>query len=583
MSTDHDHPYGKPITVMKFSDTGEVVVDNEEVDKIFNHPEIEDRKIVILSLIGAFRGGKSFLLNYCLRFLYANYSSINDPKIADGEFLFEKDKNWMGICDEALKGFSWRSGIKRDTVGIIIWSDVFLHTIDKTGEKIAIFVMDTQGLFDKHSSPTDNSRIFVLSNLISSIQVLNLANRIQEDQLQYLQFTTEFAAFALENTIENVGKPFQNLMFLIRDWNNGDYYNYGTVGGRSYLEEVMKVKTNQKPELQSVRKTIASCFDEITCCLLPNPGKGVSRGKNYNGSWSEMDEDFKEELQSLVESLLLPDNLIKKKINSMDLNVKEMKQYIQHYLKLFQTNQIPKVSSIYELTVERFMNNMIDQCVEDYKLSIYRNEDIINEDNIVEIHNKCKERTLTMYDDEKKMGNLGHAITFRSKLEEDIEKYFVEYRDQKEENLEKLKEARAKFEEIVKKDSIRKEEILKNIDKVQIQLKELSKKRKENPFLTEVYDTQEKVLKSRLEHEENELKSIERKEQREMVFRIVILGIAGISIPFSAISAAGVVAAGASQLTALTALGFSLDTFNIVSTTASCIKVVKDLFKRRKK
>jgi len=72
----YDHPFGRPVTVMKFNDMGEVIVDNEELDKIFNHPEIQDRKIVILSLIGAFRGGKSYLLNYCLRFLYANVSFI---------------------------------------------------------------------------------------------------------------------------------------------------------------------------------------------------------------------------------------------------------------------------------------------------------------------------------------------------------------------------------------------------------------------------------------------------------------------------------------------------------------------------
>ena len=90
----------------------------------------------------------------------------------------------MGSKDDPLKGFSWRSGIDRDTVGINMWSDVFLHTIESTGEKIAIFIMDTQGLFDNNSSTTENSRIFALSSLIASVQVLNLANRIQEDHLQ---------------------------------------------------------------------------------------------------------------------------------------------------------------------------------------------------------------------------------------------------------------------------------------------------------------------------------------------------------------------------------------------------------------
>jgi len=72
----YDHPHGSPITLMKFSDTGEVIVDDEKLNKIFSHPEIQGRKIVILSLIGASRGGKSYFLDYCLRFLYAHVSFI---------------------------------------------------------------------------------------------------------------------------------------------------------------------------------------------------------------------------------------------------------------------------------------------------------------------------------------------------------------------------------------------------------------------------------------------------------------------------------------------------------------------------
>lgn len=64
----------------------------------------------------------------------------------------------------------------------------------------------------------ENSRIFALSTLISSIQILNLSNLIQEDQLQYLQFATEFAKFAGQDSCEKSRKTFQNLMILVRDW-----------------------------------------------------------------------------------------------------------------------------------------------------------------------------------------------------------------------------------------------------------------------------------------------------------------------------------------------------------------------------
>jgi len=122
----------------------------------------------------------------------------------------------MGDSNEPLFGFSSRPGISRDTTGILFWNDVFLYNNERTGEKIAIIVMDTQGLFDNDTSPLDNSRIFALSTLISSIQVLNLTGVIQEDQLQYLQFATEFAKFATSDSIS--GKAFQKLLFLIRDW-----------------------------------------------------------------------------------------------------------------------------------------------------------------------------------------------------------------------------------------------------------------------------------------------------------------------------------------------------------------------------
>ena len=92
----------------------------------------------------------------------------------------------MGNENEPLTGFSWKSGTDRDTTELVVWSDFFLYDAPN-GQKIAIYLMDTQGLFDHESSPTDNARIFSLSTLISSAQILNLFSNIQEDNLEYLQ------------------------------------------------------------------------------------------------------------------------------------------------------------------------------------------------------------------------------------------------------------------------------------------------------------------------------------------------------------------------------------------------------------
>ena len=73
-SVDHTHPFGHSVNVLKFGDDNQVIVDNTELDKMFLHPDVKNRKVVVFSIIGAFRRGKSFFLDYCLRFLYANVS-----------------------------------------------------------------------------------------------------------------------------------------------------------------------------------------------------------------------------------------------------------------------------------------------------------------------------------------------------------------------------------------------------------------------------------------------------------------------------------------------------------------------------
>jgi atlastin len=143
----------------------------------------------------------------------SQYPSINFPNNP-----VSSPTDWMGSDSDPLLGFPWRSGSVRDTCGIVMWNDVFLHDDPITGEKLAIIVMDTQGLFDMETTPENNSRIFALSTLISSIQVLNLTGVVEDDKLQYLQYATEFAKFAASDSHGTAGKSFQNLMFLIRDW-----------------------------------------------------------------------------------------------------------------------------------------------------------------------------------------------------------------------------------------------------------------------------------------------------------------------------------------------------------------------------
>ena len=348
--------------------------------------------------------------------------------------------NWMGGSDEPLTGFSWKSGGARDTTGIILWSDVFLAT-NEIGEKIAIILMDTQGLFDSKTSPADNSRIFALGTLISSVQIFNLNDVIQENQLQYLQLATDFAKFAaMDNRQSFEIKPFQKLLFLIRDWSHPDDEPFGFEGGNSYLKKNLKIEDNQHESLSSVREHIYSSFEDISCFLLPHPGKLFTRAV-YDGSWSKMDEDFKDELKTLIETLLDPKNLVIKKINNQELSAADLKNYIKVYLRVFQSNDIVGAQSLYELTVTEQMNILIEAGLQTYKeklINSYRPDYRNFQNHLDAVHQDYKLIAIEQFEKAQKMGSNEQQLKFQKELEDKIEQTFSEWKVNAVDNYEKL-------------------------------------------------------------------------------------------------------------------------------------------------
>jgi atlastin len=255
--------------------------------------------------------------------LYPQFESVNNR-----HRTVNNPEDWIGSGTDALKGFSWRSGSTRDTTGITFWSDVFLYD-PPHGNPMAILLVDTQGLFDPESSTDENSKILALTTLFSSTVFLNVNGVLQEDTLQYLQYTTEFAVFSKSSSSVQVSKPFQKLLFLVRDWQNVDDYDFGFDGGSKYLSEFLKSKPNQPEALKSVREHLRDSFDELPCFLMPYPGKKVAVSSDYDGRWSLMDEDFLAELKSLISQILKPQSIVVKKVDGVDLKAAELNSMIQ--------------------------------------------------------------------------------------------------------------------------------------------------------------------------------------------------------------------------------------------------------------
>ncbi len=64
---------GRQRRIINFA-KNKATIDETVITCIILHPEVKHRKIVALSIVGAFRKGKSFLLDYMLRYLYYTVS-----------------------------------------------------------------------------------------------------------------------------------------------------------------------------------------------------------------------------------------------------------------------------------------------------------------------------------------------------------------------------------------------------------------------------------------------------------------------------------------------------------------------------
>uniref|UniRef100_A0A663N416 Atlastin GTPase 2 n=1 Tax=Athene cunicularia TaxID=194338 RepID=A0A663N416_ATHCN len=396
--------------VLAHEDDHNFELDEEALEKILLQEHIKDLNIVVVSVAGAFRKGKSFLLDFMLRYMYNRTSPC-----------------WIGGSTEPLTGFTWRGGCERETTGIQIWSEVFV--IDKpNGTKVAVLLMDTQGAFDSQSTIKDCATVFALSTMTSSVQVYNLSQNIQEDDLQHLQLFTEYGRLAMEEIYQ---KPFQTLMFLIRDWSYPYEHAYGLEGGKNFLEKRLQVKQNQHEELQNVRKHIHSCFSNLGCFLLPHPGLKVATNPNFDGRLNDIDEDFKNELRNLVPLLLAPENLVEKEISGSKVTCRDLVEYFKAYIKIYQGEELPHPKSMLQATAEANNLAAVAGAKDLYSKGMEQvcggDKPYIAPSDLEQKHQDFRESAVRQFRSVKKMGGEEFCQRYQEQLEVEIDEIYANF------------------------------------------------------------------------------------------------------------------------------------------------------------
>lgn len=219
-----------------------------------------------------------------------------------------------------------------------MWSDIFTHDFDDgNGDKVAIIVLDTQGIFDDESTTKDCTTIFSISMMIASVQCFNVMQNIQDDDLQHLHLFTEYGRLAMEQSDE---KPFQNLLFIVRDWPYSKQHSFGN--GQQFIDTKLNGNDKQTPEMRQLRERIRHSFNSVGAFLMPYPGSVVAEGDLVNGNLQQIDTRFIRYMKELVPSLFAPENLIVKTVNGQKLQARDLMTYLRMYVDIFNGDTLPE-------------------------------------------------------------------------------------------------------------------------------------------------------------------------------------------------------------------------------------------------
>lgn len=117
---------GEEVEVLSIKEDGTLVLDYKQLEEMLLADHVRDKPVVVISVTGSSRLGKSFLMNFLLR-----YADNNG------------DGNWMADPHAQLDGgFTWRGGCEAVTKGIRFWSKVFLDSGGQSFQKLLFLIRD---------------------------------------------------------------------------------------------------------------------------------------------------------------------------------------------------------------------------------------------------------------------------------------------------------------------------------------------------------------------------------------------------------------------------------------------------------
>lgn len=218
-------------------------------------------------------------------------------------------------------------------------------------------------------------------------------------------------------------KPFQDLLFMVRNWPFPQDHAFGLQGGTEYIIEELSIQEDTEDTEKQIRKTIHDTYKNIHGYLLPYPGRIVAGKSDYLGEWGAMDDEFKVYFFKLIEWVFKKENIVKKKVLGRELNGKEYYLYIK-----------ANCDAVYNAAVDRKNRILINESFLIYDTAMKECatlkviiESVDLNATFTTIHNDNKEIALQHFKSKPKLGSKELEMFYEEQLVIMIDTYFKEW------------------------------------------------------------------------------------------------------------------------------------------------------------
>ena len=295
------------------------------------------KNIGIISLVGKYRTGKSFLLNRVI--------------------LNQNQKSGFGVGPT----------FKPCTKGIWIWSEPIIISNVHSPTPFPCFLIDTEGLGAYDEEINHDSKIFLIAVLISSLFIFNSFGAIDENAINSLSFVLNLSKTIKiknpklnSNKIEeeneaDLAQYFPTLLWLLRDFSlKLEDKDGNVITEKQYLENALEEKNGALESIEEknrVRNLIKTYFTEKDCFVMVRP---VEKEEDLQNLQNLPDDKLRKEF--LEQSKIFRNKVMKKTkpktFNKMPLNGAMLVGLIQSILDSINKGSIPVIENSWKYVLQ---------------------------------------------------------------------------------------------------------------------------------------------------------------------------------------------------------------------------------------